>query len=78
MNSQLIRERLNQTTKPFVFRLSDGTRVPVLHPDFVAAAPGQVVVIGRSGGLTRIDPLHVVAMEESPPSRSKSNGKRRH
>jgi hypothetical protein len=50
--------------------------VPVEHPDFVALSPGQVVVIGKDGGLTRIEPLHVVAIEEAPPS--KSNGKRSH
>ena len=71
MNTQLIRERL-QDTKPFVLRLSDGTRVRVLHPDFVAVSPGQVVVIGRNEGITRVDPLHVVAIEEARPRRSKA------
>ena len=69
MNSDLIRQRLHQETKPFVFRLSDGTRVPVAHPDFVAISPGQVVVIGEDEGLTRIDPSHVVAIEEAPPKK---------
>ncbi len=77
MNSTLIRERLNRDTKPFVFRLSDGTRVPVAHPDFVAVSPGQVAVIDpKTEGLTRIDPLHVVAIEEPRPT--KSNGKHSH
>lgn len=76
MNSQLIRQRLNMETKPFVFRLSDGTRVPVAHPDFVAVSFGQVVVINpKTEGLTRIDPSHLVAIEEAPPKKSKSNGK---
>jgi hypothetical protein len=69
------RRRINTTPTPFVFRLSDGTRVPVVHPDFVAVSPGQVVVIGQDEGLTRIDPLHVVAIEEAPPKK-RSNGKR--
>lgn len=74
MNSNLIRERLNRDTKPFVFRLSDGTRVPVAHPDFVAVSPGQVAVIDpKTEGITRIDPLHVVAIEEPRPA--KTNGK---
>ena len=76
MNSNLIRERLNGDTEPFVFRLSDGTRVPVAHPDFVAASPGQVVVIdAKTEGITRIDPLHVVAIEEK---KVKTNGKHSH
>ena len=77
MNSQLIRERWHRDTKPFVFRLSDGTRVPVVHPDFMAMAPGQIFVIGKTGRVTYIDPLHVVAIEEGPQKRAKSNGKRR-
>ena len=75
MNTKLISERVNATTQPFVFRLSDGSRVPVLHPDFVAMSPGQIVVIGKNEGLTRIDPLHVVAIEEAPPKKSRSNGR---
>jgi hypothetical protein len=72
VNSKLIRERLNSAVAPFVLRLSDGTRVPVLHPDFVAVSPGQVVVIGKNEGITRIDPLHVVAIDELPPDKSKT------
>jgi hypothetical protein len=76
VNSNLIRERLNRDTNPFVLRLSDGTRVPVAHPDFAAVAPGQVVVIdAKTGGVTRIDPLHVVAIEEK---KSKTNGRHSH
>ena len=77
MNSNLIRERLNRDTKPFVFRLSDGTRVPVAHPDFVAVAPGIVVVIdSKTQAQTHIEPLHVVAIEEKRST--KSNGKHSH
>ncbi len=79
MNSQRIRERWQQDTKPFVFRLSDGTRVPVLHPDFMMMPPGLglIAVYSRQGGLTQIDPLHVVAIEKVLSKKSKTNGKRR-
>jgi hypothetical protein len=81
MNSQRIRERWHRDTTPFVFRLSDGTRVPVAHPDFMWMPPGMglIIVFGKRGGETRIDPLHVVAIEEVPPrgSKAKTNGKRR-
>ncbi|MBI3418176.1 MAG: hypothetical protein HY043_23040 [Verrucomicrobia bacterium] len=78
MNSKLISERVNTTPTPFVFRLSDGTRVPVVHPDFVAVSPGQVVVIAEDEGITRIDPLHVVAIEEAPQKkRSTGHGSKR-
>ena len=74
MNSNLIRERLNRDNKPFVFRLSDGTRVPVAHPDFAAVSPGLVVVIdAKTERQTHIDPLHVVAIEEK--HHAKTNGK---
>ena len=69
MNSDLISQRINSDPNPFVLRLSDGTRVPVLHPDFVAVSPGQVLVIGPDESVTKIDPLHVVAIEEVPPKK---------
>jgi hypothetical protein len=75
LTSKLISQRLNSDSGPFVFRLSDGTRVPVAHPDFVAVSPGQVLVIGANESVTKIDPLHVVAIEEAPPKK-RSNGKR--
>lgn len=72
MNSQLIRERLNAETAPFFFRLSDGTRVHVAHPDFVAVSPGLVIVIdAKTQAVTKIDPLHVVALEEAPAAKSR-------
>ncbi len=79
MNSQLIRERWQQGTDSFVFRLSDGTRVPVAHPDFMFMPPGigLIIVFNRKGRETRIDPLHVVAIEERPRRKPKTNGKRR-
>jgi hypothetical protein len=74
MNSQLIRERLHRSTEPFVLRLSEGTRVVVAHPDFAAISPGQIVVIHpKTEALTRVDPLHVVAIEEN--RRPKTAGK---
>ena len=72
MNSRLISQRVNSDPNPFVLRLSDGSRVPVSHPDFVAASPGQVLVIGPDEAVTKIDPLHIVAIEEAPPSQPKS------
>lgn len=77
MNSNQIRERWHESTKAFVFRLSDGSRVPVPHPDFMMMPPGaaQIFVYGKKGGLIRIDPLHVVAIEEGVLKR---NGKGSH
>jgi len=78
MNSKLIRERWQRNTRPFLFRLTDGSRVQVPHPDFMAMPPGlgAFIVFDKSGGEIRIDPLHVVAIEESTGGKSKANGKR--
>lgn len=76
MNSQLIRERLNADIRAFHFRLSDGARVLAAHPDFVAVSPGQIFVIDpKTEGVTRIDPLHVVALEEAPPARARNRSR---
>jgi len=79
MNSQLIRDRWHRDTKPFVFRLNGGMRVPVAHPDFMSMPPGfgLIVVFEKGGRQTRIDPLHVVAIEEVLPRKLKGNGKGR-
>jgi L-lysine 2,3-aminomutase len=50
-------------------RIRLSRRVPVVHPDFVAVSPGQILVIARNESVTKIDPLHVVAIEELPPSK---------
>lgn len=80
MNSQRIRERWQGDTNPFVLRLSDGSRVPVAHPDFMMMPPGSglVIVYSKKGIVTQIDPLHVVAIEEVPPKKAKANGKHSH
>ncbi|MBI2946249.1 MAG: hypothetical protein HYY23_01280 [Verrucomicrobia bacterium] len=76
MNSKLISQRINSDPSPFVIRLSDGTRVRVAHPDFVAVSPGQVLVIGRNESVTKIDPLHIVTLEEPRRKKSRANGQR--
>jgi hypothetical protein len=78
MNTQLIREHLHKDTNPCTLRLSDGTRVRIAHPDFAAVTPGLIVVVGKRYSVTKIDPLHVVAIEEASPKKTKPNGKRSH
>jgi hypothetical protein len=78
MNTQVIREHLHKDTSPCVLRLSDDTRVHIAHPDFAAVTPGLIVVVGKRYSVTKIDPLHVVAIEEVSPKKAKSNGKRSH
>ena len=76
MNSKLISERINSGPGPWVLRLSDGTRVPVVHRDFIAMSPGQIIVIAEDEIVSaRIDPLHVVAIEEATAKQKRNGGK---
>jgi hypothetical protein len=74
MNSRLISQRVNSDPSPFVFRLSDGTRVPVEHPDFVAVSPGQVVV---DNGVVSILLTFVVVPRSTIPVRKGDQPPRR-
>ena len=64
MTTAMIRERLAQDTRPFRFRLSDGRTVLVSHPDFIAVGKRVIYVIGKNDQTSRIDPSHVVSIEE--------------
>jgi hypothetical protein len=65
MNPQIIRERIRNGFRPFVMHLSDGRLFAVPHPDFVAIGKNVVVVIGEDDVSRRIDPLHIVSIEEA-------------
>jgi hypothetical protein len=59
LNMRTIRERLHRVPfKPFEMRLTDGRRVPIQHPDFVALG-GSVVVTDETDGVQEVDALHV-------------------
>ena len=76
MNSKLMIDRVNESAGPWVLRLSDDTRVPVVHRDFIAIAPRQIIVIAKDElSTTRTDPLHVVAIEESSIKHKRTGGK---
>jgi hypothetical protein len=55
--------------RPFTIHLSDGSRLPVPHPEFASASHGQVVVAqavgwgGRRQRTTTCDALHVTRIE---------------
>jgi hypothetical protein len=50
--------------KPFVIRLSDGRRFPILHQDFIAIGRHTVAVIDAEGYAVNIDPLHIVSLDD--------------
>lgn len=69
MNLDRIRELLQNGFKPFALQLSSGKRLRVPHPDFIALGKGVAVVIGEDDSVTTVDALHIVAIEESSPSK---------
>jgi hypothetical protein len=75
LNMKTIRERLHKVPfKPFEMRLTDGRRIPIVHPDFVALGGSVVAIMDEEDGLQEVDALHVVSLD--PLSKSKKrNGK---
>jgi hypothetical protein len=75
LSLKTIRERLHKVPfKPFEMRLTDGRRVPIVHPDFVALGGSVVVITDETDGVQEVDALHVVSLD--PLSKSKKrNGK---
>jgi len=64
-----IRERLSNGFEPFLLRLTDGRRIEVPHPDFIAVGKHVVVVLYRSDVARKIDVLHIVSIEDLPQRR---------
>jgi hypothetical protein len=67
----------SQPFQPFTIHLADGRQVPVLHREFIAAAPtGRTVVVFQpDDSLNIIDLLLVTDLELKAPNGSR--GKRR-
>jgi hypothetical protein len=74
LSLKTIRERLHQAPfTPFHLRLSDGNKVLIRHPDFVAIGGSVVAVTDEEDNFQRIDALHIVSLDEVPAKRK--NGK---
>jgi len=69
MNLEHIRERLANGFKPFLIELSSGKKVAVPHPDFIAVGKNTVLVMDENDHATRIDALHITAIEDMKASR---------
>jgi hypothetical protein len=68
MNIERIRERISGGGfKPFKLCLSDGTKIPVPHPEFVAIGRNVVLAVGENDRAFTLDPVHIVALEELRP-----------
>ena len=74
LNVKTIRERLHESPfTPFKICLSDGRRILVKHPDFVAIGGSIIVVTNEEDSMQRLDSLHIVSLDDA--SSKKRNGK---
>ncbi len=64
MNLDPIRNRLREQFKPFTLHLTDGRKIPVPHPDFIAIGKGIVVVVDENDVDQVVDGLHIVSVED--------------
>ena len=64
MNLDPIRNRLRAEFKPFTLHLTDGRKIPVPHPDFIAVGRGIVVVVDENDVDQVVDGLHIVSVED--------------
>ncbi len=53
-----------RAANPFTLCLSDGRKLAVAHPEFVAVGRRVVVVIGHDDLINTVDPVHIVSIEE--------------
>ena len=72
VNVEQIRKRLHEDFSPFVIRLSDGRKFPIPHPDYIAVGKHLVIVIDNDDYSVKIDPLHIVSLDDI---RAKNGGK---
>lgn len=66
MNLAQIRSRLRNGFQPFALVTTDGRRVEVPHPEFIAVGKSVVVVLGSDDLSTKIDALRIVSIEDLP------------
>ena len=64
MNLDPIRKRLHGEFKPFTIHLSDGRKIPIPHPDFIAVGRGLLVVLDENDVDQVVDGLHIVSVED--------------
>ena len=69
MNTERIRQKLTNGFRPFALQLSSGKRYLVPHPEFIMVGRNVVAVLGKDDSVTRIDALHIVAIEDLPAAK---------
>ncbi len=64
MNIEQIRQRLANGFKPVTLCLSDGRKLAVAQPEFVAVSRRVVVVIEQGERVSTVDPAHILSIED--------------
>ena len=74
LSLKTVRERLHQAPfTPFRICLSDGRKILIRHPDFVAMGGSVIHVLDEEDNSQRIDALHIVSLDDAVGKRK--NGK---
>ena len=74
LNTKTIRERLHQAPfVPFKICLSDGRRILIKHPDYVAIGGSVVLVTDDTDSVQRVDSLHIVSLDDAPAKKHSRN-----
>jgi hypothetical protein len=74
LSTKTIRDRLHQSPfTPFRISLSDGRRVAVQHPDFVAIGGNIVFVTDRQDNIQRLGSRDIISLDDV--CSKKRNGK---
>jgi hypothetical protein len=74
LNVKTVRDRLLQAPfKPFTMRSTDGRKILIDHPEFVAVGGGVVLVTDLDDNVRRVDSLHIASLDDVPEK--KRNGK---
>lgn len=50
--------------KPFTICLSDGTKIPVPHPELIAIGKNGVLAVGQNDRAYTLETIHIVALQE--------------
>ena len=69
VNVGQIKQRLENGFKPFEIQLSNGRRIRVPHPDFIAVGKRTIAVIDENDLACIIDALHIVSIDDVPAKR---------
>ena len=78
LSLKAVRERLSEAPfTPFRLCLSDGRRVLVKHPDYVAVGGSLVVVTDDADDVQRIDSLHIVSLDDERQGKQRGKRERR-